>query len=109
MCWECIGYGDDALGNGDPVLEAVEELVYSCGTWQGTAQELVSALQRIDSSLLLQPKSLSRTLNDEKVKLRNVYGIAFSKNRKGNTKLITLESTENLTDMYDVPDDFNME
>ena len=109
MCWECIGYGDEPLSNGDPVLEAVEELVYSCGMWQGTAQELVSALQKIDSSLRLQPNSLSRTLNDEKATLKNVYGIAFSKHRKGNTKLITLDSTENSTDMYDVSDDFNME
>ena len=110
MCWECIGYGDEPFSlEEDPVLEAVEELIYSHGTWCGTAQELVTALQKIDSSLSLQPNSLSRTLNDEKAQLKNAYGITFSKHRKGNTKLIMLEATENPTDMYDASDDFNTE
>lgn len=105
MCWEYVGYGDEPLGlEEDPVLEAVEELVYSQGTWCGTAQELVVMLKKIDSSLNLQPNSVSRTLNDEKTRLKERYGIAFSKYRKGNTKLITLKIMQDSTDMSDVCD-----
>lgn len=110
MCWDCVGYSDEPPGNeGDPVLEAVEELVYTCGSWCGTAQELASALQEIDSSLSLQPNSLSRTLNDAQTRLKEAYGIAFSKHRKGNTKLITLKKTADPTDMSDASDIFYAE
>lgn len=105
MCWEYVGYGDEPLGlEEDPVLEAVEELVYSHGTWCGTAQELVVRLKKIDSSLNLQPNSVSRILNDENTRLKDRYGIAFSKHRKGNTKLITLKIMQDSTDMSDVCD-----
>lgn len=110
MCWDCIGYGDEPVNSEEaPVLEAVEELVCSYVEWCGTAQELVISLREIDPSLNLQPNALSRTLNDEKTRLKERYGVAFSKHRKGNTKLISLKVAEEPTDMYDVSDDFNTE
>lgn len=110
MCWDCVGYSDEPPGNeGDPVLEAVEALVYSCGSWCGTARELASALQEIDSSLSLQPNSLSRTLNDAQPRLKESYGIAFSKHRKGNTKLINLKTNADPTNMSDASDIFYAE
>lgn len=110
MCWDCIGYGDEPINPEEaPVLEAVEELVCSHGTWCGTARELVTSLREIDPSLNLQPNALSRALNDEKTRLKERYGVVFSKHRKGNTKLISLKVAEDPTDMYDVSDGFSME
>lgn len=110
MCWDCTGYEEESIGSEEaPVLEAVEELVYSHGEWCGTAQELVTLLREIDPSLNLQPNALSRAINDEKTQLKERYGIAISRHRKGNTKLISLKIIEDLTDMYDVSGDFSME
>ena len=105
MCWDFLGYGDETVrGVGNPILEAVEELAYSCGGWCGTAQELVAALQAMDSSMNLQPNSLVRTLNEESSRLREHYEVAYSRSRKGNSKLIRLEPAEKTTDMSDVSD-----
>lgn len=106
MCWDFLGYGDEMVGTVEnPVLEAVEELVYSHGSWCGTAQELVVALQAMDATLSLQPNGLVRTLNEETHRLRMQYEVVYSRFRKGNTKLIRLETAEKTSDTSDVSDE----
>ena len=105
MCWDFLGYGDESTEDeGNLILEAVEELVFSRGSWCGTAQELVTALQAMDSDLILQPNSLVRTLNAEVHHLKEHYEVVYSRFRKGNTKLIRLEPTEKTSDTSDVSD-----
>lgn len=106
MCWDFVGYGDETAGDlENPILEAVEELVFSHGSWCGTAQELVTALQAMDSNLSLQPNSLVRMLNEEIRCLRDHYEVSYSRFRKGNTKLIRLEPAEKTSDTSDVSDE----
>lgn len=102
MCWEFIGYGDDTQQiTEDPVLCAVEDLVHSSGTWRGTAVELVAALTQIDSSLALQPNSLSRKLNARAQELQNQYGVRHTKLRNAEGKYILLQNCVDMSDMSD--------
>ena len=106
MCWDFVGYGDETAGDlENPILEAVEELVFSHGGWCGTAQELVTALQAMDSNLSLQPNSLVRMQNEKIRCLRDHYEVSYSRFRKGNTKLIRLEPAEKTSNTSDVSDE----
>lgn len=106
MCWEYLGYGDGApQSTEDPVLCAVEDLVHSNGAWRGTAVELVAALTQIDSSLALQPNSLSRKLNARAQELQNQYGVRYTKLRNAEGKYILLQNSVDMSDMSDELDD----
>lgn len=84
---------------------AVEDLVHSNGAWRGTAVELVAALKQIDSSLALQPNSLSRKLNARAQELQNQYGVRYTKLRNAEGKYILLQNSVDMSEMSDELDD----
>lgn len=103
MCWEFIGYGEDAPQiTEDPILCAVEDLVHSNGPWRGTAVGLVAALKQIDSSLVLQASALSRKLNSQAQELRDQYGVQYTRLRNAEGKFIILQPSVDMSAMSDV-------
>ena len=103
MCWEFIGYGEDAPQIiEDPVLCAVEDLVHSNGPWRGTAVDLVAALKQIDSSLVLQASALSRKLNAQAQELQDQYGVQYTRLRNAEGKFIILQPSVDMSAMSDV-------
>lgn len=97
MCWEIADGGEGVpMAPAEPVLAAVAALVREEGTWKGTAQELVEALQERDPELKVWPNTLSRKLRTPQ--LQKDFGIRLTQSRNQNGKYLELKA---MTDMSD--------
>lgn len=102
MYWEFDGYADEQETTPvDPVIRAIISLIEDNITWTGTAEMLTKDLLSITPTLNIKPNTLSRKLNAEISLLKNEYGIACTRKRSAEGKLIFLQT---LTDMSDDDD-----
>ena len=83
--WRFISFLREVSQEDEKLIAALKAL----GTFQGTATELVIALQGLDSGLELKPNWLIRTLKEQALTLEKRHGVAVKFSRTNNAKLIS--------------------
>lgn len=99
MCWDFVGYADEMPEpQADPFLSALTMLAEQQGAWEGTAEELSHQLQQLNPRLVLKANALSRRLNAREQELENQYGVRLVRSRGAGSKLIRLETVDDMSD-----------
>ena len=71
----------------EPLLDVIDAVVED--QWQGTASELLKAVQQIAPDIALQPNSLTRRLNPLTGRLEQEKGIVYRYNRNKAKRLLS--------------------
>ena len=71
----------------EPLLDVIDAIVEDQG--QGTASELLKAVQKIAPDIALQPNSLTRRLNPLTGRLEQEKGIVYRYNRNKAKRLLS--------------------
>jgi hypothetical protein len=86
--WRFISFLREAEQGNEKLFAALK----ARGEFQGTATELVAALQALDSGLNLKPSGLTRTLKEQALTLEKTHGLAVQFSRTSNTRLISFSA-----------------
>ena len=91
--WDFIGNHDEVEDEEDPMTILLNEFLSE--EWSGTATELLTGLQKLDSNLDIKPATLSKWLKDTRnlLKVEHNISVCFERNRNSR-QIILRRATE---------------
>ena len=108
-CWEMVGnnMAQQEPSKHERVLLMVKALAEAEGEWEGTATELIQALEIEEEDMELTANVLVRILNANRAMLRNYYKVVYTQHRRNNSKILHLYTIPDIpgdADVYDMSD-----